>query len=615
MINIDIRKAFLDQIDVNYSTKRAVLDSLKLFWQRSESEYYAFLETIDIKYYENFNTLYELKEEVNKDIAKLNEFAESNQAYGFDFKTLSFLKSKVLKPIEETDFRQLHISLKEVSAEYKEKIKEIFIELKSVSLIDFMEMQDDYLNLYYHKKGAIFYNGEYYLGNSREHLNLLENFQIPKDNNFILARFLRDFSANLKKAGIDESFRVVYQNGTDNIKSIDEILYWAGLSKEEKQTQMQKLKDEKELQTQAQTLAKSEIKEQINQNRASLDKESTQEIIENTKEIPRIYNLKNNSKASFDEEKESKQDIKAMIAKSMELYYQKELEKTKIRLDKAQKDSSNAYDDLKECLRNGLSILEAIKSIQQKYRNDDTINFATLLFAEDILGLQQKDQEIKELQNLHLQKDEVIEALNEKLEKKDETISKLRSTMQTKINELQEIEYRLNEEHQKELNDIQAKMTQQITELSQENNQIVNEYEVEIKKIDIELKEVQNSKNQLEAKNQMLEMSLNQKQEALQKAESQLQNLQEINTKYQMSETMLNEAKSALEKSNDKIKDIYKLELQLQNSKEKEQEYKQQIQKLEAKLENLEVKLLESATKETHDNSSIKKTRSRDILG
>lgn len=62
-----------------------------------------------------------------------------------------------------------------------------------------------------------------------------------------------------------------------------------------------------------------------------------------------------------------------------------------MRLEKANKEKDRAYEDLKKYLNNGLSILEAIQNIKQKY-SEDTVHLASLLFSQDILNVKSKDE-------------------------------------------------------------------------------------------------------------------------------------------------------------------------------------------------------------------------------
>ncbi len=130
-------------------------------------------------------------------------------------------------------------------------------------------------------------------------------------------------------------------------------------------------------------------------------KKESKNVVLKEKTLPRLNNLKStrlenqnyqNIEQSESQTKNSEEEIQQIISDSFELYIQKEVEKTNIRLEKAKKDSFNAYEDLKANLKDGLSILEAIKNIQQKYRNEDTINFATLLFSKDILNVKAKEE-------------------------------------------------------------------------------------------------------------------------------------------------------------------------------------------------------------------------------
>lgn len=566
MLNITLRKADFNELKIQDLSKRGVLDSLKIFWERSEAEFLQFLEKNNLEYYKSFSRIEELKNTLNSDIHKLKYLANNNDLGGFSFKAPNLIM-KNLTEIKDNEFIKMTIDLKELDdPSLKDDIKDIFLNLKSSSLIDFLDVSEDYMSLIFHKKGAIFYENEPYLCNTRDSNTLLENFKVPRDNNFIMARFLLDFSYKLKENSINESFCVEYSNQEKNIKSVDEIIFWGSLGRAEKEREKQKLQNQESIESQAQILARSEIKQEVNASRNSLQNDSNASVIAKTKETRvQLRDVK------------TQRDIDAIIQDSITLYTQKELEKTRIRLEKAQKDSKNAYEDLKECLNNGLSILEAIKTIQQKYRNEDTINFASLLFSQDVLNITQKDNEIEELQNELKSAESNITKLNETLETREETISKLKSTLQTKINQLTDIEYKLQKEYEEQAKELESNLTAQLQELQDENEKVISEYEEEIKKVEKEKKAIEQNLFKLENKNEMLEESLK-------------------------------EAKSQLETSKNNARETYRLEIEAER-------YKEENKELKAKLENLENRLYNILQGQNTQSQDSKIPRSREILG
>lgn len=603
MIPISVFRANFDELNINNLSKRALLDSLKIFYQDNEYEYMNFLESVGINYYEEFNNIFELNNTINKEIKILNDIATKQNLDKFDFRAVNLLKRN-LKEINDSEYYKLNLDLRHLNDNSTlSAIKDAFILTNGVSLVEFKDIEDERISLIYHKKGAMVYDNELLLHNARaEKVQLLENFKEPKDNNFILTRFLVDFSRKLKELGINESFCYTYEMGGSTkeiIKDIDEIIYWGSLSKEEKEIKKESLKKEQDLNNKATELAKSEIKEERNSLRDSLKKESKNEVLEE-KTLPRLNNLKNTKLENENRESHQKvespkseitseEQIQQIINDSFEVYTQKEIEKTNIRLEKAKKDSFNAYEDLKANLKDGLSILEAIKNIQQKYRNEDTINFATLLFSKDILNLKAKEEEIKnltsELENsYHLQ-----EKLNDEITKREETISKLKGTMQGKINEMTALRYEFEEKMQ-EVAETKIKL-KELEKYSQEQETTIADLDNENQELSNKNKELNNEKIKLESQNAYLK------------------------TREQGFVEQLNELK-------EEVKEKFKKELELEKVitenkylQETIAEFKQKIISLESKIENIFAQALHKEFVENTNEEKSKKLRSRDILG
>ena len=617
MLNLTLRKVDFNELKVEDISKRPILETLYKFWTKSEAEYIDFLEKHNIDYYKNFSSIAELKETMKNDITTLNTIAEQGLENSFDFKTINFLKSKNLKEIFDHEFVKLTIDLREINnKESKEAIKDLFLETKSASLVDFIDVDEDSCSLIYHKKGAFHYNNEPYMCNSRESLTLLENYEVPKDNNFILSRFLLDFSNKLEENDIKESFCVRYGNGDENIKNIEEIIYWGHLNAEEKRDLKNQIKEQKEINDEAKAIAKQELKAEVNTKRDSLNQKESSEILEQEKNV-RLYNVVEFEKQKEYKKLQEKQNIEKettnneeqitnIIAKSIELYKAKEQEKLKAKLDRAEKDSANAYNDLKEYLNNGLSILEALKNIQQKYRNEDTINFASLLFSKDILNLKSKEDEIvtlnKEKEDL---KNECVSVYNE-IDKREETISKLRSTLQTKLNEMQNFEYELEQSFEAKLKEREEKMLQELESLRQSQEKINDEYKAEIDELDLANEKLSNENKKINEAN----LKLNSQNQVL---------ISQLDNSKKELENMQKAFKEKLDLTENHIKKLYKLEAQAEVFNDKENMYKEQINELRSKNELLEKRLdsvLQNLSKNEDVEEKAKRSkRSKDILG
>ena len=645
MISLTLFKVNFDELNIKNISKRALLDSIKIFYKGDEFEYINFLEKLGIDYYQTFNNIFEFNNEINKEIKILNDLASKENIDKFDFKVVNLLRRN-LKEINDNEYIKLNFDLRKLNDNSQlDKIKDIFLTTDSVSLVDFKEIEDERFSLIYHKKGAMDYNNEFLLNNSRETIQFLENFKMAKDNNFILTRFLLEIARKFKEAGINESFSYTYQMGEvkkEVIKDINEIIFWGNLSKEEKEQQKELEKQEQEISNKATQLAKEEIKKEKQQTRDSLAKDSTNEILESEKVIPRLYNLRNqnendekeknnkniNSKKS--ENEEIKINIEKVIQESFEIYHQKELEKVNLRLERAKKDSLEAYNDLKETLNNGSSIIDGIKFIQQKYRNEDTINFATLLFSKDILSVKAKDDEIKSLKNETDEYKNYIETLNDEISKREETISKLRGTIQVKNNEAvalkleYEKELEILKESDLKLKELEQTFSEQkltIEELDKENAELSqnfkklndNKIRLEVKLEDAEnlLKETKNKEDILKNEIKSLEQS---------KMENYKLNFEVENYKNKEQEYLKQIELLQTESKNNIKKDFELMKLDEENKSLKEQlgEYKNKISYYENQLQSIinQAEPVESKNEKQENSTEIRKPkRSKDILG
>lgn len=632
MIPLTLAKVNFDELNINNLSKRALLESLKIFYKKDDISYFDFLESKGINYFKSFKNIFELNNELNAEIKILNDLASKEELMGFDFKASSLLKRN-LKTLSDNDYYKLNLDLRELNNNDDfTKIKDIFLNLNSISLVDFKEVGEQRLSLIYNKRGVSIYNDEFVLANARDNINLLENFKEAKDNNFIVARFILELARKFKEENINESFSYKFSsNGTEVIKDIDEIIYWGSLNKEEKEELKAKAKEQNGLNEKAIQIAKKEIKDEINAQRASLAKDSTTKSLEEQKTPVRLANIKtlNEELPKNPKQEENPQEkIEKIINESFELYYQKELEKTQIRLEKAKKDSFNAYDDLKMNLNNGLSIIEALKIIQQKYRNEDTINFASLLFSKDILNIKEKELELKSLKEELESSYHIQNTLNDEITKREETISKLKGTIQVKVNEMTALKLEFEEEIES-LKEAELKF-KELEKHTKEQDEIITDLDNENQSLSDENKALKEEKIKLEANHSFLQNTLKEYKEKEAFYKQELSNLKSLEKKA-MSLELENENlktkeqgfKEELLELNGKLKDSFRQEFELERlnlenthlknslkeSNDKEQTYKEKIAKLESQLESF----LNQALKAQEEPK--KELRSRDILG
>lgn len=94
-----------------------------------------------------------------------------------------------------------------------------------------------------------------------------------------------------------------------------------------------------------------------------------------------------------------------------------------------------------------MTLLDSINYIKQKYRNDDTVNFASLLLTKDILEVVRKDNKILDLK-ANIQENELeISKITELVAKRENTIKELQSTLTKKNNEINI----MNEKHEESM--------------------------------------------------------------------------------------------------------------------------------------------------------------------
>ncbi len=599
MLNLNISKVNFDELDIKNITKRGILDTLKKFWNGNFDEYLEYLQSIGINYYEKIDNIYKLKQTLNNDIEKLKENVKDGKNVGkFNYQAISQFKN--LQEVRDSEYYKLNIDLREVNDKNTiTKIKDVFLSVDSCSLVDFKEINEERISLIYHKKGALIFFDNYIIANTRaENMSLIENYQVPKDNNFIVSKFLLFLATKLKTENINESFCYSYNNGKqriNNIKSIEEIIVWGRLKPEEKKLEKDKLKQQDENKEIAKEQAKVEIKQEINKNRDSLEKDSVEKILQNSTSNVKLYNISSLSESDKNQKvenevKNEKEEIENIIKNSFEVYHLKELEKTKERLKRAEKESYEAYRDLKDYLYNGTSILEAIRNIQQKYRNEDTINFASLLFSKDILNLKNKENEINTL------KDEIEKSINyenelmDEITKREETISKLKGTLQSKNNEITA----MRDDFEKEIAEIKL-----VEEKLKEVEKISEEQEITIKELDNE-NDILSNENK-KSKEELIRL----------KSENEYLNKQ------------IEENKNRNLNNENLTKDYYKLQIDLEKEKIQNQyllqsiaDYKESEKEYKSKIEDLTSKLIANNNKTSDQEKKVEYTpRSKDILG
>ena len=71
MLSLSLYKVNFDELNINNLSKRALLDSLRKFWTNDDYSYLAYLEKLNINYYQKFTNIFELNNNLNEEIKLL----------------------------------------------------------------------------------------------------------------------------------------------------------------------------------------------------------------------------------------------------------------------------------------------------------------------------------------------------------------------------------------------------------------------------------------------------------------------------------------------------------------------------------------------------------------
>ncbi len=494
-IIVSNRKADIKELDLNFQVSIPYFYALWQYFKGDNDEYNRYIKSLNLDYVFQQNDVAELLKNANIIRETIIENFKNGNISSFDKELLNCINAKSLPQINEDDFYKLTFNISNFTNENDKKtIKDIFLNLNSNSFLHLKNIDNDDLELFYYKRGIYKEDDKYVITNARERTTIIENFSSAKDNNFICAKFVSDFAFYLSNAGFkNDNFTNEYFNGNSKEttrRSLDEIMYYANLSIEEKKEALEKEK----LSKQASEIANKEIKSENNNRRISLKAGSNDKQIDNAfanitirsneksaENITKLdaSNAENVEEISMNNKTITQQNINDIIKKSFELYKQKEREKTEIRLKKAQKDSENAYFDLKRNMQETGSLIDSLDYIRQKYGNEDTIRFASFQFTQDILNSKQKDDEISELKSVVKNLNENIRSHNDILEKKDNHISELKSAVAKKSAEVT----KLNEDLSNKQEEFQNILEQQANDFTNSTNAQINEITDKFKKL------------------------------------------------------------------------------------------------------------------------------------
>lgn len=600
MLEIKLEKARIEDLQIINLYQRPDR-AFREYFNGRDDEYLAYFNRhgININYvagnlyeahtYMN-NFLNAFKEAVNKDLSQ------------FDFRIKSALGAKNLKELELDDYMILTINVNESTKPEREKFADIFFNTDSCSFCDFRSMNQEYVNhfqLIYNRRGIYEEKDRIFVGKSKESVSLKEGFELAKDNNFVMA----DFFSKLVKAGVNETFSFSYKsNGIlkSMVATSQEILDSA------KQKEENTIASIKNIQIKEQ--AKAELQRENNSKRDSLPKESSYEVRQATQTSFKPINqadekIENNivddeartevvqppkRKSS---EKVTLENLDIVTQEVIEDYEAKEIEKTKQRLAKSRAEGKKAYDYMSKLMEQGVGFLEVVRAAKQQFREEHTINFATILIQKDIarttLLKDELNLKVQEISNLEGE----IEKQNETITKREETINSLKSTLEKSRVEFKLEKEELIEQHKVDLEELTNSAKTEIENITTQSQATINELTENI--------------NELEQSNEEAEEIIN-------RNSMQIQNLTKENENLKGTEKLYNQLLAKYELLDTQFAKINVTISEINAEKDK---ITRENIALNIKLENLQEKINEKEDKLIKNKDNLKETlRKYDII-
>ena len=201
-------------------------------------------------------------------------------------------------------------------------------------------------------------------------------------------------------------------------------------------------------------------------------------------------------------------------------------------------------------IRNGSSALEALNFAKQKYSEEHTINMASAFLSKDILEVDIKNNEITTLRSKISELDNNITLQNEEITKREQAITSLKSTMQQKVNEIN----LLKEKHEEDLiavtNALKEEALKQIAEYENKLEGIQNSFREIIAKKDEELAQQDEAIFKFNALNENLNLRLSDVEEKADKLIKQNGILEQSNLNFKEQVEKLEKENSVIKNNN-----------------------------------------------------------------
>ena len=621
VINLSLEKVGYEAINLKSARDIPLFTTVREYYKGTGAEFANFLTNNGMSYEKNFNSIHDMHEHISNSVKVLKATFESGKTDKFDFKAVSVLNSKMFDNISEDDYALLKFDISSFSTDDKDKIKNAFFGAKCKSFVYFKEADNDKLRLFYNRKGiTLDENNAVKIYTSKDKVSITEGYKSVKDANYISSGFILELSKKMHEFGFnDDTFAYSYNraDGLTNTMeySVSQILQIANTPKEEKDAiekkeairqEVANAKEVIEVETieestkDVKEIAKAQIRQERSQKRQSLPPESMEEQI--------LKSSTSQVRFSKDILEKDDVDLDAEISRLFDEYDNKELEKKRILLQEARQKGNYAYSDLKENIKNGVSIAEAMRYVTQTYKNEDVLNFASMLLTKDLMEIALKERKIETLNETITAYSVENDKLVDVIAKRENTIKELQSTLTKKNNEinlvLEATEEKMNQlslETEKKIHEIEKKYENELGEL----NELLDKQEAIIARLKYEKENSENSyKKTLEEKSgdiKRLESEVGELKEFKYKSNSLEQQLVERDSKISKLESEVGELKSVKYENNllkqgiaEKDSKISKLENdidELKDFKHKCSAFEEQNKLLQDKIKELEEKL------------------------
>ena len=599
MIIVKKANTSLEDFNLNGSIIQNPYKAFMPYWKGDTSSFFEYMKLNGLEYNFRAENIFELNKKCNEFLSNLSNTIKKNIGQ-FDPRIINSLGQRNLVDITENDYLKITFQ-KENNLPFSDEEIQTFLNNPSRSFLDLRQYsaEKNELTLVYNRRGIYDEGSRIAVLKSKDTLTFRENFKDAKDNNFILSGFVYEF------ANLGEDFKYSFFVGEDereNIITAEEILN----AKDERLDRNEAIITQKA----AQDIASSEIRKEKQERRQSLGYDSTSgeilaeasteirinPVIENIKNINEninnsINNTSNNSVNNSNNVNKTKEALEQMVEQAIDFYEQKEIEKMRIRLNNARTDARLAYEDMMYKIRNGSSALEALNFAKQKYSEEHTINMASAFLSKDILEVDIKNNEITTLRSKISELNNNNTLLNEEITKREQAITSLKSTMQQKVNEIN----LLKEKHEEDLiavtNALKEEALKQVAEYENKLEGIQSSFREIIAKKDEELAQQDEAIYKFNAINENSNLRIKELEEKIDKLTKESGILEYNNSVLKEKIENLTRDNGVLEKTNSelvkKVEDFVKLNKNYTDVKkddEKVKKYDEKVKKDDEKV-------------------------------